>query len=565
MKASFLFKQYVWLVDTIQRCKRITLADLNERWLRTELSEDRYYIVNSNLLRTDTVQQWMLSTLTVSNIVGEARNLHDRILLESIPTEGELLRQIVEAMQRGVLIDITYRRYGSTADASWTIAPYCIKLFRRRWYLVGTIRSTGSQPVPHRGTGTLPVSVTHGGTGILPVSIAHGGTGTLPVTATHGGTSTPPVTPEPSNEIKDWHRRFHSVPHRENKALQSITFRLYDSLPKEVIEEIKLKLDINEDDDSCDSIQYQRLRQKIAEYEDAGYGQCFLRDERIAAIMQDTLKHFDGERYQLICWCIMPNHVHVLIEVNEGWSLSRIMHGWRSYTAKEANRILGRTGRFWMEEYYDRYIRDDNHLQKTINYILNNPANAGLDEWPWVGERGTGSQPVLQASGLYPRSAGSQPVLQAGGLYPRGAGSQPVLQAGGLYPGEGQASGLYPITLSFDRITSLVLTDEPFAVDPDFDAEAFFSEYFGVMTDDRIPLQRIVLRAFGNERYALRDLPLHPSQQLVEDKGEYVDFELFLRPTSDFLAHILSRGRWVKVISPESIAQRISDMHREAL
>ena len=610
MKASFLFKQYVWLVDTIQRCKRITLADLNERWLRTELSEgrplsrttfnrhrneveeifgitigcdadNRYYIVNSNLLRTDTVQQWMLSTLTVSNIVGEARNLHDRILLESIPTEGELLRQIVEAMQRGVLIDITYRRYGSTADASWTIAPYCIKLFRRRWYLVGTIRSTGSQPVPHRGTGTLPVSVTHGGTGTPPVSVTQGDTGTLPVTP----------------EIKDWHRRFHSVPHRENKALQSITFRLYDSLPKEVIEEIKLKLDINEDDDSYDSIQYQRLRQKIAEYEDAGYGQCFLRDERIAAIMQDTLKHFDGERYQLICWCIMPNHVHVLIEVNEGWSLSRIMHGWRSYTAKEANRILGRTGRFWMEEYYDRYIRDDNHLQKTINYILNNPANAGLDEWPWVGERSTGFQPVLQASGLYPRSTGfqpvsqagglyprstgSQPVLQAGGLYPGGAGSQPVLQAGdlypggagfqpvsqarGLYPGEGQASGLYPITLSFDRITSLVLTDEPFAVDPDFDAEAFFSEYFGVMTDDRIPLQRIVLRAFGNERYALRDLPLHPSQQLVEDKGEYVDFELFLRPTSDFLAHILSRGRWVKVISPESIAQRISDMHRESL
>ncbi len=578
MKASFLFKQYVWLVDTIQRCKRITLADLNERWLRTELSEgrplsrttfnrhrneveeifgitigcdadNRYYIVNSNLLRTDTVQQWMLSTLTVSNIVGEARNLHDRILLESIPTEGEMLRQIVEAMQRGVLIDITYRRYGSTTDAFWTIAPYCIKLFRRRWYLVGNIWSTGSQPVTPGDTGTLPVSVTHRGTGTLPVSVTHGDTGTLPVTITQGDTGYLPVTPEPSNEIKDWHRRFHSVPHRENKALQSITFRLYDSLPKEVIEEIKRKLDINEDDSSCDSIQYQRLRQKIAEFEDAGYGQCFLRDERIAAIMQDTLKHFDGERYQLICWCIMPNHVHVLIEVNEGWSLSRIMHGWRSYTAKEANRILGRTGKFWMEEYYDRYIRDDSHLQKTINYILNNPANAGLDGWPWVGEWSTGSQPVSQASGLHPRGTGFQPVLQAGGLYPR----------------DGQDSGLYPITLSFDRITSLILTDEPFAVDPDFDAEAFFSEYFGVMTDDRIPLQRIVLRAFGNERYALRDLPLHPSQQLVEDKGEYVDFELFLRPTSDFLAHILSRGRWVKVISPESIAQRISDMHREAL
>ena len=383
--------------------------------------------------------------------------------------------------------------------------------------------------------------------------------GNLHVSVKQEGKGTRPVS-----EIKDWHQRFHSVPHRENKALQSITFRLYDSLPKEVIEEIKLKLDIKKEDSSYNINQYQRLRQKIAEYEDAGYGQCFLRDERIAAVMQNTLKHFDGERYQLICWCIMPNHVHVLIEVNEGWSLSRIMHGWRSYTANEANRILGRTGKFWMEEYYDRYIRNDNHLQKTINYILNNPANAGLNGWPWVGDRSTGSQPVLQAKGL-------QPVVQARGLYPypqntQASGSHPQnRQAGSLYPQDTQAGSLHPITLSFDRITSLTLTDEPFSVDPDFDAEAFFSEYFGVMTDDRIPLQRIVLRAFGNERFALRDLPLHPSQKLLEECDDHVDFELFLRPTTDFLAHILSRGRWVKVISPESIAQQISDLHKESV
>ena len=592
MKASSLFKQYVWLVDTIRRCKRITLADLNQRWLHTELSEGRplsrttfnrhrseveeifgivigcdadncYYIVSSDVIHTDTVQQWMLSTLTVSNIVGEARNLHDRILLESIPTEGELLRQIVEAMQCSVLIKITYRRYGSTTDANWTIAPYCIKLFRRRWYLVGNIRSTGFQPVTQEGKGTLPVSVSQGDTTTLPVSVSQRDTTTLPVSINQGDMGNLPVSVKqegkgtrPVSEIKDWHQRFHSVPHRENKALQSITFRLYDSLPKEVIEEIKLKLDIKKEDSSYNSSQYQRLRQKIAEYEDAGYGQCFLRDERIAAVMQNTLKHFDGERYQLICWCIMPNHVHVLIEVNEGWSLSKIMHGWRSYTANEANRILGRTGKFWMEEYYDRYIRNDNHLQKTINYILNNPANAGLDGWPWVGDRSTGFQPVLQAKGL-------QPVVQARGLYPYPRNGQ----AGSLYPypGNTQAGSLYPITLSFDRITSLTLTDEPFTVDPDFDAEAFFSEYFGVMTDDRIPLQRIVLRAFGNERFALRDLPLHPSQKLLEECDDHVDFELFLRPTTDFLAHILSRGRWVKVISPESIAQQISDLHKESV
>ena len=293
MKKSFLFKQYVWLVDTIRRARRISLADLSECWQRSDLSEgkplsrttfnrhreaveeifgiaiacdadNRYYIVDNEFFRTDAVQQWMLSTLTVSNIVGEVRGLHDRILLESIPAEGETLRLVVEAMQRSVRIAVKYRRYGNSADSEWTVEPYCIKLFRRRWYL-------------------------------------------------------------------------------------------------------------------------------LCHFADNGF-----------------------------------------------------------------------------------------------------------------------------------------------------------------------------IVLSFDRITSLELTDETFAVEPSFDAEAFFAEYFGVMTDDRIPLQRIVVRAYGNERYALRDLPLHPSQKLVAEADDHVDFELKLRSTTDFLAHILSRGRWVKVISPEAIAQKISEMHREA-
>ena len=293
MKKSFIFKQYVWLVDTIRRARRISLADLSECWQRTDLSDgkplsrttfnrhrnaveeifgitiacyadNRYYIVDNEFFRSDTVQQWMLNTLTVSNIVGEVRGLHDRILLESIPAEGETLRLVVEAMQRSVKLHLTYRSYRSNNLSDWTVEPYCIKLFRRRWYL---------------------------------------------------------------------------------------------------------------------------------------------------------LCHFAGNGF---------------------------------------------------------------------------------------------------------------------------------------------------IVLSFDRITSLELTDETFAVAPSFDAEAFFAEYFGVMTDDRIPLQRIVVRAYGNERYALRDLPLHPSQKLIAEADDHVDFELTLRPTSDFLAHILSRGQWVKIISPKAIAQKISEMHKEA-
>ena len=100
----------------------------------------------------------------------------------------------------------------------------------------------------------------------------------------------------------------------------------------------------------------------------------------------ENLFHFNGIRYNVLRWCIMPNHVHVLIEVMEGWTLSTIMHGWRSYTAHQANKILERTGVFWMEEYFDRYIRDEKHLETVINYIDNNPVKAGLvDEahkWP---------------------------------------------------------------------------------------------------------------------------------------------------------------------------------------
>ena len=121
------------------------------------------------------------------------------------------------------------------------------------------------------------------------------------------------------------------------------------------------------------------------------------------------------------------------------------------------------------------------------------------------------------------------------------------------------------LVLSFDRILTLTPTDDTFAIDPHFDAEAFFAEYYGVMTDERIPLQRIVLRAYGNERYSLRDLPLHPSQRVVAEGHDHVDFEVRLRPTSDFLAQILSRGRWLKVISPDDIVQQTKALLQETV
>ena len=114
-------------------------------------------------------------------------------------------------------------------------------------------------------------------------------------------------------------------------------------------------------------------------------------------------------------------------------------------------------------------------------------------------------------------------------------------------------------------MTSLELTEESFAIDPNFDGADYFSEYFGVMTDDRIPLQRLVLRAYGNERFSMKDLPLHKSQKMIDEAEDHIDYELKLRPTTDFLAYLLSRGRWVEVIEPKEIARQIKEMHAESV
>lgn len=191
------------------------------------------------------------------------------------------------------------------------------------------------------------------------------------------------------------------LPHIEVKKLQFVTFRLYDSLPKEVLLQAKMVVECSQSS-HCqahkDAARHREMIRLIDRYEDAGYGQCFLSNPRVAEIVQDTLRAHDGVKYNLLEWCIMPNHVHVLINVLGDWSLSQILHSWRSYTAQRANEILGRKGQFWMHEYFDRYIRDQKHYVSVVNYIANNPVKAGLavsvDQWRW---RGSGTQAPLPA------------------------------------------------------------------------------------------------------------------------------------------------------------------------
>lgn len=303
MKTLEWFKEYIWLVNTIRKSRRITLDEINERWTRTEMSGgvpfsrttfyrhkmaiedifgiiidcDRnddycYYIANSEVLRENTVQSWMLSTLSVSNIVSEGLSLQNRILLESAPYEGGYLQRIIEAMKRSVRICITYQRYGSQEPRQFEFDPYCIKLSKQRWYVLG---------------------------------------------------------------------------------------------------------------------------------------------------------HFHRE-----------------------------------------------------------------------------------------------------------------------------------------VPGEATAD--YMTVFSFDRILSLTLTNNKFRINPAFDAEQFFSEYFGVWADEKTPLERIVIRAFGQEQYYMDDLPLHHSQHVVTEGDDYTDFGFSLRPTPDFKTHLLGLGARIRILQPQWLADEIRQMHREA-
>ncbi len=124
------------------------------------------------------------------------------------------------------------------------------------------------------------------------------------------------------------------------------------------------------------------FRKRIELYLDQNYGSGILKDKRIASIVQETLLKFDGAKYKLIAWSIMPNHVHLLIKIFEDNLLSNIMHSIKSYTAHEANKILGRKGRFWFKEYFDRFIRNEKHFVQTIDYIENNPVKAKLCKAP---------------------------------------------------------------------------------------------------------------------------------------------------------------------------------------
>jgi REP element-mobilizing transposase RayT len=126
---------------------------------------------------------------------------------------------------------------------------------------------------------------------------------------------------------------------------------------------------------------------KVEEYLDSGYGSCALADAAVARIVEQSLLHFDGERYRLLAWVVMPNHVHVVLKTWPHWRHGRVVHSWKSYSAKRINEHLGLKGRLWQPEYHDRLVLSEKQLQRVLDYVEWNPVKAGLcarpEEWPW--------------------------------------------------------------------------------------------------------------------------------------------------------------------------------------
>ena len=143
-----------------------------------------------------------------------------------------------------------------------------------------------------------------------------------------------------------WHSRGY-LPHFDGRAMpQFITFHLAGSIPKKVMQRWREELKSLKHE-----VERIVLQRRIEKYLDQGYGDAYLQLPQVAEMVQNSLLKFDGIRYRLFAWVVMPNHIHALLTRFEQYELSDILHSLKSFTSHEANKMLHRSGQFWIEDY----------------------------------------------------------------------------------------------------------------------------------------------------------------------------------------------------------------------
>ena len=274
---------------------------------------------------------------------------------------------------------------------------------------------------------------------------APAGASTVPVRGQKTGGGTPPQpaggdacatvltdAKRPNHLVAGFHSRG-ELPHLKSEGgTYFVTFRQAGALPRDVLLRFKQEreallgqamaakrpLTRHEQEDL-----FRWYSDRVDSYLDGGHGESHLLRPVCARVVARAMKFFDGERYALGTWVVMPNHVHVVVRPKPPRSLSQILHSWKSFTAHEINKILPqKVVPFWQSESYDHLIRDDDDLQRCSFYTLMNPVNAGLCAephlWPWS------SACVAQASA--PAGASTVPVRR-----PQTGGGTPPQPAGG--------------------------------------------------------------------------------------------------------------------------------------
>ena len=203
------------------------------------------------------------------------------------------------------------------------------------------------------------------------------------------------MDPKPAPRLAGRYDRGY-LPHlRAQGRTYFVTFRLEGTLPQEVLrqyqaerESLLAKMRGPQDLSPEDRRRlFELYSQKIEAYLDTGRGECWLKERPIAELVAGALRFFDNQRYELGAWVLMPNHVHVILRPLGTHLLDQILKSWKGFTAREANKLLHRTGEsFWSREYYDHLVRDDAERVRLADYIHDNPVKAGLcarwEDWP---------------------------------------------------------------------------------------------------------------------------------------------------------------------------------------
>jgi REP element-mobilizing transposase RayT len=219
-----------------------------------------------------------------------------------------------------------------------------------------------------------------------------------------GGQECPPSVPShPNDENPPTHgdaflnphaeidRHGHRLPHwQQGDVCYFVTWHLADALPQEKLKQWRhekecwLRLYPQPWDEKTQTEYLARFSGRIDEGLDASLGLCLLREAKLAKVVADSLLHFDGQRYDLSAFVVMPNHVHVLFRLRETHRLEQVVQSWKGFTASELNRRTGRHGALWQEGYWDRMIRNARHFDRCLEYLRANPTKAKLPEKEFI-------------------------------------------------------------------------------------------------------------------------------------------------------------------------------------